>query len=155
LKERALFLARSGEAFRALCDRARGLGKCLTYRLDDVRGLIEKHFERGSCPYCRCPLTAAAFVLDHKLPLARGGKLTFKNLDVSCRRCHGLKGVLDSQEFRDLVALVSGWPKPVQRQFLSRLWAGSDIVPLSLPRLDSLEWFTADPHAFPTNGRVP
>src|SRR5262249_30898623 len=45
-KERRLLMERSGESYRALSERARALGKCLTFRLEDLRGLVERSFER-------------------------------------------------------------------------------------------------------------
>jgi 5-methylcytosine-specific restriction endonuclease McrA len=149
LQERAVFLARSADQYQSEKARARAAGKCLLYRLEDLRDLLEARLAKPVCPYCLEPFAAATYVLDHQLPVARGGKFTFRNLDVTCHDCSLLKGVLDRQEFRELCGLVRGWPKPVRNNFLARLKAGSLLVSNRLPASGALEWFTGsdEPHA--------
>lgn len=134
-------------AFEAHRQRARTIGVCPTYRLDDLRSLVEKHLTTTGCPYCQGPVTAANLAIGHKVPTARGGKFTFRNLEISCADCAALKGTLDFQEFRELLMLLETWPKPVRQQFRARLCARPVVA--NLPRPGSLEWFTGaeEPHA--------
>ena len=140
--ERALLWRRSSEQFQFHQDQARAAGKCLMYRLEELRDFLERSFANPSCPYCRRKLSVGTFTVDHKLPIARGGRFTFRNLEVACLDCRQTKGVLDSQEFRELLLVVHSWPRPVQKVFLSRLRAGGAHCTRKLPPLGALEWFT-------------
>jgi hypothetical protein len=149
LKQRAIFLERTLVAFESLRRQARGAGQLLRFDVHDLRGLVEKRLEESVCPYCQGQLTPADFALDYKNPIARGGKFTFKNLQVCCADCQLLKGALDAQEYVELLRLAASWARPVQKYFLARWRIGADLVPVNLPRVGSLEWFTgaAEPHA--------
>jgi 5-methylcytosine-specific restriction endonuclease McrA len=39
--------------------------------------------------------------MDHVIPESRGGETTFKNLQVTCRKCNLAKGVLSEEEFTE------------------------------------------------------
>jgi hypothetical protein len=145
-KDRPQFLRLTREWFAATRRAAKAAGKFITYSLEDLQSLVERHFADSHCPYCRGPLGVGQFTLDHKNPVARGGKYIFKNIEVCCKECRDLKGVFDDQEFRELLRLFRSWPKPVQNDFRARLGAGSGCP---LPRMGSLEWFTgsAEAHA--------
>jgi 5-methylcytosine-specific restriction endonuclease McrA len=145
--EWSLLLRRSGEQYESQKRRARAAGQCILYRLEDLRGLLEKSLAEAVCVYCRQPFSAASYALDHKLPVARGGRFSFRNLDVSCQDCNAIKGVLDSQELRELLIVVNGWPKPVRKNFLARLKAGTLQVADALPPHGALEWFTGSDEA--------
>src|SRR5262249_3967605 len=142
LKERALFLQKTADVFETHRRCARAAGKCVFYRLEDLRGGVERDLARGACLYCRVPLSVATFVLDHRVPIPRGGRFVFRNLEVCCRDCHLLKGFLDAQEFRELLALLASWPKPLQQHFRARLRAGASLVRTALPVPGTLAWYT-------------
>ncbi|HEV3204081.1 MAG TPA: HNH endonuclease signature motif containing protein [Gemmataceae bacterium] len=145
-KERPQFLKQTAEWFAATRRAAKAAGKFITYSLEDLQSLVERHFADSHCPYCQGQLGVGQFTLDHKTPIARGGKYIFKNIEVCCQQCRDLKGFLDGEEFRELLRLLQSWPKPVQNDFRARRGAGSGCP---LPRLGSLEWFTgsAEAHA--------
>jgi hypothetical protein len=148
-KERAALRRLTQETFETQKGRARGAGKFLLYGLEDLRAFVELQLARPVCPYCQGPYAPATLAIDYKVPIARRGRCILRNLEVCCRDCHALKGVLDAQEFRELLHLIGGWAKPVRQQFLARLRAGSPLVGVELPAVGSLEWFTgaAAPHA--------
>jgi 5-methylcytosine-specific restriction endonuclease McrA len=134
---------------------ARAAGRSVFYRVEDMGALVEQHLERGVCPYCRGPLPAGAFVLDLRVPAARGGRYTLRNLVVCCRDCHLLKGALDDHEYRELLAVVGNWPRPLQNHFRARLRAGASTVRTALPVCGSLEWFTGSAEAHEPSRRLP
>jgi 5-methylcytosine-specific restriction endonuclease McrA len=148
-RERALFLARCRDQYQSQKARARAAGKCLLYSLEDLRDLLEARLAEPVCPYCLGPFGAGTYALEHQVPLARGGKFTFRNLDVTCHDCGVIRGALDRQEFRELWGLMRTWPKPVQKEFVARLKAGAPLVARALPAPGALEWFTGsdEPHA--------
>jgi hypothetical protein len=142
LKERAVFLERTANSFWTLRQQAREAGKIVTYKLDDLRGLVERTLGDRGCPYCRGPVTVGSFVTGCKVPLERGGRGSFRNLEVFCTDCHVLKGILDASEYREMLQLVQSWAKPVRNHFLARLRSGHAT---GLPRPGCLEWFTGAP----------
>ncbi len=146
-RERARFLRRSREFFESLASQVRSAGHGLACRLDDVRSFLEMRLARGRCPYCGGPLGPGDFVLDLQVPPSRGGRFTFRNLDVLCSECQAARGPLIGPEFRELLLLAAGWAKPVRNAFLARLRAGT-ATGAPLPPRGSLEWFTgsAEPH---------
>jgi 5-methylcytosine-specific restriction endonuclease McrA len=114
-------LARARRLLHDHRTRAKKLGASLDYNLDDVRQLLEAS---PLCSYCRLPLSFAAS-LDHRQPLARGGRHRLDNLAVCCTRCNSVKGQLSEAEFQGLLALVTHW-HPTGRQDLERrLLAGA------------------------------
>lgn len=142
IPERSLFLRRSGAGFEHQQRWARSLHQGLPYGLYELRELAERRLHEGRCPYCRGQLSAANFCFDHRLPIVRDGRFTLRNLEVCCAACQRAKGVLDATEYRELLAVVAAWPKPVAANFLDRLRAGASTVGGRLPRVGSLEWFT-------------
>ena len=48
--------------------------------------------DEGSCQYCGCKVSFAAFTLDHVIPKSRGGRADWSNLVTSCRVCNQKKG---------------------------------------------------------------
>jgi 5-methylcytosine-specific restriction endonuclease McrA len=137
-----LFWQRTQDWFNAFKRQARAAGTCLTYRLEDLRTLVEKQLARPYCPYCQGPFTLATMALTHKTPIVRGGKFTYRNLEVCCPDCHLLRGVLDAQEYRELRLLIATWPRPVQTRFLAGLKTAQSLAQPDLPRVGALEWFT-------------
>jgi 5-methylcytosine-specific restriction endonuclease McrA len=151
LQERAIFWARSADQYQAQKARARAAGRCVMYSLEDLRELLEMRLADPVCPYCLGPFTAETYALEYQTPIARGGKFTFRNLEITCSDCSAMKGVLDRQEFRELWAAMRSWPKPVQNNFLARLKSGASLTSSTLPAPGALEWFTGsdESHAPP------
>lgn len=142
ISERSLFLERTAQIFECHRRWARSIGKILHYHLEEFRTFIESRLADRHCPYCRAVLRPADFRLEHKVPINRQGRFQLKNLVVCCVACQKAKSVLDDTEFRDMLAVLSTWPKPVERHFLARLRAGTGAVSGELPPVGSLEWFT-------------
>jgi hypothetical protein len=140
MNERILLWRRAAILYESLRQRARQAGKCLGYSSLDLAGFLECRLTDHACPYCAGPLSVENFVLEDGVPILRGGRHTLRNLGLCCPDCHVLKGTLDAHEFRELRALLAGWPRPVQADFLARLRAGAGAA-LPLPPVGSLDWF--------------
>jgi 5-methylcytosine-specific restriction endonuclease McrA len=119
------FLRRTQRWYEAHKRCAFRAGIRLDYALGDLRRRVTRQLQGPGCGYCRATLTTATFALDHKVPPRRGGRHALGNLVLCCRTCYRLKGLLDWQEFRDLLQLTQTWPSPVRQNFLARLSAGS------------------------------
>jgi 5-methylcytosine-specific restriction endonuclease McrA len=83
--------------------RAKRDGAELDYSLHDLRQLLATS---PTCTYCRAPVAFDA-QLDHRTPIARGGRHALDNLVVCCARCNQLKGQLTEAEFDELLGLLA------------------------------------------------
>ena len=61
----------------------------------------------GVCSYCLCPCDAP--VLEHVLPISRGGTNALYNLVMACQRCNNSKGGKTPLEF------LAGWPRVTEK----------------------------------------
>ena len=113
-------LARARRLLHDHKTRARKDGAVLDYTVHDVRQLLA---DNPLCSYCRGPLSFAAS-LDHKTPIARGGRHTLENLAVCCTRCNALKGSWTAEEFRALLALLADLHPAARQDLERRLLAG-------------------------------
>jgi 5-methylcytosine-specific restriction endonuclease McrA len=52
------------------------------------------------CRYCNRPLDAYSCVVDHEVPLKRGGSPGLQNLGLPCEACNQIKGQLTPDEFK-------------------------------------------------------
>jgi hypothetical protein len=139
---RLAFLRRTRELFDDQLRQAQKLKRFPGFGVGDVRGLVWFRMRSEVCPYCEEPLRLEQVVVGHRWPIARGGRFSFQNLEVICRDCALLRGGLDAQEYREVWGMLHGWARPVRENFLDRLRAGARIVPVRLPPVGSLEWFT-------------
>lgn len=115
--------ALQARARRLLSDqrtRAKKDGAALAYGLLDLRRLLEAN---PLCAYCRMPLSFAVS-LDHRQPLARGGKHALDNLAVCCERCNRLKGMLTEAEYRELLMLLASFHPTARADVERRMLAG-------------------------------
>ena len=55
------------------------------------------------CKYCNCPVDAYSCVVDHEVPLKRGGSPALSNLALPCEPCNQCKGGLTPDEFKFFV----------------------------------------------------
>lgn len=44
------------------------------------------------CYYCKLQFTRTELTMDHKVPIARGGRSTKSNVVLACKKCNSLKG---------------------------------------------------------------
>lgn len=55
------------------------------------------------CAYCNKPVDAYSCVVDHKIPLKRGGSPGLTNLGLPCESCNQIKGGMTPEEFQFLL----------------------------------------------------
>ncbi len=54
--------------------------------------------QQGRCIYCQKNIENS-FVIEHKIPLSRGGKDCLENIDLVCRPCNTSKGRMTKEEY--------------------------------------------------------
>src|SRR5262245_60540534 len=100
-----IIMRRTIDIFRHQKDRAKKLGKQLSYNLSDIRAMLDEPFAMN-CIYCNDTLTPKNFSYDHAIPVSRGGTFDIHNLRVCCDRCNQTKGRLTGTEFYKLLNLL-------------------------------------------------
>jgi hypothetical protein len=86
--------------------------------------LVQLVKDSPTCAYCGCVLTPETFSLDHKMPTCRRADYSLGALAVCCLPCQQRKGLLSSDEFRQVLALIATWPPRAGSDLLARLRAG-------------------------------
>jgi 5-methylcytosine-specific restriction endonuclease McrA len=115
-------LARARRLLHDHRTRAKRDGCQLDYALADLQRLIADH---PLCEYCRAPVSFAVQV-DHRTPIARGGRHQLVNLAICCSRCNALKGQLTEAEYRELLTWLAQHPR-VAADLERRLLAGGAL----------------------------
>ena len=65
----------------------------------------------SECFYCGKPLSRKVKTRDHVVPQSRNGSSSPSNIVDACKPCNGLKGCLDLEEFRLVIAYRKGLVK--------------------------------------------
>src|SRR5689334_3118329 len=55
--------------------------------------------KRPLCPYCNVLLSVSNVSLDHKMPVARGGRNELSNIQFVCKGCNKAKGDFTDEEY--------------------------------------------------------
>jgi 5-methylcytosine-specific restriction endonuclease McrA len=126
--ERMIYLRRTRAIYDRQLEQARSLGRRLGYSLADLRGFLALRLLRGRCSYCGEPVNVQNIEADYLIPISRGGRFSFSNLDAMCQDCFILRAGLDAQEFRQIWHVLHEWARPLRRHFIDRLRAGTMIV---------------------------
>jgi len=69
------------------------------YYNDPGRRLVILGREKNACVYCTAPLSEDTFVLDHLVPVAKGGTNRKHNLVAACEVCNRRRGESEPVEF--------------------------------------------------------
>ena len=85
-------------------------GQILPYTQRDFEAWMWTKIQLGAilCPYCRAAIDILNMELDHKIPLRRGGDMSFENRDLICARCNKIKQDFTYDEFAVIVAFMEG-----------------------------------------------
>jgi len=117
-------MERTKNIYRHQALRHKGL---LPYSISELRAKVQIAIDTekgGKCPYCFGELSVENFQLDHREPVARGGRAALDNLTVCCAPCNQAKGPMTVGEFLALRALLAEFPPAVARHTLTRLRSG-------------------------------
>jgi 5-methylcytosine-specific restriction endonuclease McrA len=101
--------------------RAQADGAALNYDADDLAFLAER---AKWCCYCKNPFALDQLRFDHRQSIANGGRHAVDNLVVCCVVCNEVKGLLDEDEFRQLLNLIGQFRPRSLLDVLGRLRAG-------------------------------
>ena len=77
-----------------------------------------------SCRYCGRKLDINNLVIDHIVPMAKGGNSNIENLQVICKTSNSMKGSLDESNFHLLLEWLETVPPELKRDVSIRLAGG-------------------------------
>ncbi len=71
-----------------------------------------RRLRAGRCGYCGQPTPPRELTMDHRVPLARGGRSTKANLVAACKACNAAKKYLLPQEWEAYLARLAAAGEP-------------------------------------------
>lgn len=106
-------------------DRITRIGRELPFNLQQFRvWLLSWLGTEGGvvrCSYCETWLDIGTIVVDHRVPVNRGGDLGLDNLALCCKPCNDQKGQLLEASFRKLREFTATLPPECAQNIYQRL----------------------------------
>jgi len=79
--------------------KLRQLGGYTPEKIDSVCECNINDYGVLTCVYCEKELSIKNYIIEHKIPISRGGDNSFENLTISCRSCNCKKNNLTFDEY--------------------------------------------------------
>lgn len=77
-----------------------------------------------SCKYCGRKLDINNLVIDHIIPISKGGSSNIDNLQIICKTSNSMKGSLDEHNFEMLLEWLNAAPEELKKDVSIRLSRG-------------------------------
>lgn len=107
----------------SLTTRSKKYGVDNSITLDELRELLYADYGK-QCKYCGKRLDMNTLVLDHIIPISKGGSSNIDNLQIICRTSNGMKGSLYEIDFYILLNWLDTIPDELKRDISVRLARG-------------------------------
>lgn len=107
----------------SLVSRSKKHGVECKVTLDELRELMYA-FYGIPCKYCGKRMDIHTLVLDHIVPISKGGTSNIDNLQIICKTSNGMKGSLDEKQFKMLLDWLKTVPDEVAKDIRTRLARG-------------------------------
>jgi 5-methylcytosine-specific restriction endonuclease McrA len=90
---------------------------------DELRQLIYDYYGTN-CKYCGKRLDINNLVIDHVVPISKGGSSNIDNLQIICKTSNAMKGSLDEHNFILLLEWLNSAPDELKKDISIRLARG-------------------------------
>ena len=107
----------------SLVIRSKKYGVPCNISVDELRELLYSEYGK-TCRYCNKRLDMNTLVLDHIIPISKGGSSNLENLQIICSTSNGLKGSLDEPHFQILLNWLNTIPEELRKDISVRLARG-------------------------------
>ena len=107
----------------SLYTRSKKYGVVCTITIEELRELLYTVYGTP-CKYCGKKLDTNTLVLDHIIPISKGGSSNINNLQTICRTCNGIKGALEEYQFLTLLEWLESIPEDMRKDIRVRLSRG-------------------------------
>ncbi len=91
--------------------------------VEELRELILQAYGSG-CRYCDRQIILKNMVVDHKIPISKGGTSNIDNLQIICKTSNSMKGSLDEENFSMLLNWLETVPEELSKDIRIRLARG-------------------------------
>lgn len=91
--------------------------------IEDLRELIYEAYGTP-CKYCGRLMTIRNLVMDHTIPISKGGTSNKENLQIICKPCNTMKGSLEQENFDILLKWLKTIPEELEKDIRIRLARG-------------------------------
>lgn len=91
--------------------------------VDQLRQLLYDKYGT-TCRYCNKRLDVNTLVLDHIIPISKGGTSNVDNLQIICSTSNSMKGSLDEDNFKLLLDWLDSTPEELKKDISIRLSRG-------------------------------
>ena len=91
--------------------------------VNELRQLVLDAYGK-KCKYCDKILTNKTFVIDHIIPISKGGTSTKDNLQIICKTSNSMKGSLIEEHYKILLDWLDTVPEELKKDISIRLARG-------------------------------
>ncbi len=106
-----------------LVSRSKKCGVECNITVEELRQLIFDNYGK-SCKYCGKRLDVNTIVIDHIIPISKGGTSNKENLQIICSTSNSMKGSLDEVHFQMLLNWLDTAPEELKKDVSIRLSRG-------------------------------
>lgn len=107
----------------SLVARSKKCGVECSATVDELRELVYNTYGT-KCIYCPKIITLKTMVVDHIIPMSKGGNSNIENLQVICKTSNSVKGSLTAENFQILRDWLETVPEELKRDISIRLARG-------------------------------
>jgi 5-methylcytosine-specific restriction endonuclease McrA len=107
----------------SLVSRSKKYGVECNITAEELRQLMHQ-FYGTQCRYCNKTLDINNIVIDHIIPISKGGTSNIDNLQVICKTSNSMKGSLDEGNFKILLSWLDTVPEELKQDISIRLARG-------------------------------
>jgi 5-methylcytosine-specific restriction endonuclease McrA len=115
--------ARCTQWKQSLTVRSKKYGVSCSITLEELRELLYSEYGK-QCKYCHKRLDMNTLVLDHIVPISKGGTSNIDNLQIICKTSNGIKGSLSEYQFLELLNWLDTLPEDMKKDITVRLARG-------------------------------
>jgi 5-methylcytosine-specific restriction endonuclease McrA len=116
-------LARCNSWKNSLVTRSKKYGVECNITVEELRQLMFDNYGK-KCKFCHKTLDINTLVLDHKIPISKGGTSNADNLQIICSTSNSMKGSLDEHHFEMLLEWLNSVPEELKKDVSIRLSRG-------------------------------
>lgn len=107
----------------SLVSRSKKMNVECNVTIEELRHLLYENYGKR-CKYCHKKLDINNLVIDHIIPVAKGGASNLDNLQIICNTSNSMKGSLDEKNFQMLLDWLDVAPEELKKDVSIRLARG-------------------------------
>lgn len=122
-KKVAKIMSRIGTVKNSLVSRSKKMEVECNITIDELREMFYESYGQ-TCKYCSKILTIDNMVIDHIIPISKGGTSNRDNLQIICKTSNTMKGSLMESDFKFLLDWLDTVSEELRKDISIRLSRG-------------------------------